>query len=232
MPINKAIVGGNAFAHESGIHQHGVMAERTTYEIMTPESIGLSTNKMVLGKHSGRHAFVQRVSELGYTLTDEQTDKFFSEFKALCDRKKTVTDRDIEAIITSKMTTNGGTYKLLTFSVQCGNKTKSTCSVQLEKDGAVLEDVALGDGPIDAAYNAVDKLVEGPEHTLDDYAIHSISEGEDALGEVIVKIKSDGGIITGRGLSMDIIEASILAYINGVNKLLEMGVRHEPLGDS
>jgi len=230
-PINKAIVGANAFAHESGIHQHGVMAERTTYEIMTPESIGLSTNRMVLGKHSGRHAFVERVSELGYKLSDEQIDKFFAEFKSLCDRKKTVTDKDVEAIITSKMTTNGGIYKLLRFDLQSGNKAKSTCVVQLEKDGAILEDVALGDGPIDAAYNAVDKLVEGPKHTLEDYSIHSISEGEDALGEVIVKIKTDGGIITGRGLSMDIIEASILAYINGVNKMLEMG-NYGEAGDS
>ncbi len=231
-PINKAIVGANAFAHESGIHQHGMMAERTTYEIMTPESIGLSKNKMVLGKHSGRHAFADRVSELGYKLSDEEINKYFEEFKRLCDRKKTVSDSDIEAIIGSKMITNGGTYKLLRFDLQSGNKVKSTCVVQLEKDGQILEDVALGDGPINAAYNAIDKLVDAPAHQLEDYSIHSISEGEDALGEVIVKLKAGKQLITGRGLSVDIMEASLLAYINSVNKMLEMGDRYEEAGDS
>lgn len=231
-PINKAIVGANAFAHESGIHQHGVMAERTTYEIMSPESIGLSKNKMVLGKHSGRHAFSERVAELGYKLSEDEINKFFEEFKRLCDRKKTVTDSDIEALIGSKMISNGGTYKLLRFDLQSGNKVKSTCVVQLEKDGVILEDVALGDGPIDAAYNAIDKLIEAPPHQLEDYSIHSISEGEDALGEVVVKIKAGREIITGRGLSVDIMEASLLAYINGVNKMLEMGDLYEEAGDS
>ena len=232
IPMNKAIVGANAFAHESGIHQHGMMAERTTYEIMTPESIGLSKNKMVLGKHSGRHAFSDRVSELGYKLNEDEINKFFEEFKRLCDRKKTVSDNDIEALIGSKIATNGGIYKLLRFDLQSGNKVKSTCVVQLEKDGQILEDVALGDGPIDAAYNAIDKLVEGPAHKLEDYSIHSISEGEDALGEVVVKLKAGTQIITGRGLSIDIMEASLLAYINGVNKMLEMGDRYEETGDS
>ncbi len=231
-PINKSIVGANAFAHESGIHQHGVMAERTTYEIMTPESIGLSKNKMVLGKHSGRHAFADRVSELGYKLSDDEINKFFEEFKRLCDRKKTVTDSDIEALIGSRILSNGGIYKLLRFDLQSGNKVKSTCVVQLEKDGTILEDVALGDGPIDAAYNAIDKLVEAPAHKLEDYSIHSISEGEDALGEVVVKLKAGTQLITGRGLSVDIMEASLLAYINGVNKMLEMGNRYEEAGDS
>lgn len=231
-PLNKAIVGPNAFAHESGIHQHGVMAERTTYEIMSPESIGLSKNKMVLGKHSGRHAFVERIAELGYTLSEEEITKFFEEFKRLCDRKKVVSDSDIEALIGSKMIMNGGAYKLLRFDLQSGNKVKSTCVVQLEKDGQILEDVALGDGPIDAAYNAIDKIVEGPSHQLEDYSIHSISEGEDALGEVVVKLKAGTQTITGRGLSVDIMEASLLAYINGVNKLIEMGDRYEEVGVS
>jgi 2-isopropylmalate synthase len=226
-PINKAIVGANAFAHESGIHQHGVMAERTTYEIMTPESIGLSQNKMVLGKHSGRHAFSERISELGYTLSDEQINKFFEEFKLLCDRKKTVSDRDIEAIINSKISANGGAYKLIRFDLQSGNKVKSTCAVQLEKDEKTLEDVALGDGPINAAYNAIDKIVDAPPHKLEDYSIHSISGGEDALGEVVVKLRSGKQLITGRGLSVDIMEASLLAYINGINKLVEMGERYD-----
>ncbi|NLB29483.1 MAG: 2-isopropylmalate synthase [Clostridiales bacterium] len=226
-PINKAIVGANAFAHESGIHQHGVMAERTTYEIMTPESVGLSKNKIVLGKHSGRHAFSKRVSELGYALTDEQINGFFKEFKLLCDRKKTVSDSDIEAIINNRISSADGVYKLVRFDLQSGNKVKSTCAVQIEKGDEVLEDVALGDGPIDAAFNAVDKLVGAPAHKLEDYSIHSISGGEDALGEVAVKLRSGQRLVTGRGLSVDIMEASLLAYIDGINKLIEMWDRYD-----
>ena len=231
-PINKAIVGANAFAHESGIHQHGVMAERTTYEIMAPESIGLSKNKMILGKHSGRHAFEERLGELGYTLSPEEVNKYFEEFKQLCDKKKEVNDRDIEAIISSKISGSGGLYSLKRFDVFSSNISRANCVVQLERDGEILEDVALGDGPIDAAYNAIDKMVDSPAHSLEDYGIHSISEGKDALGEVIVKLKVGKKTITGRGLSTDIMEASILAYLNGVNKLLEMRGGYEDLADS
>ncbi len=227
IPINKAIVGANAFAHESGIHQHGMLSERTTYEIMTPESIGLSKTKMVLGKHSGRHAFVERVEELGYNLSEEEINKYFEDFKKLCDKKKTVSDSDLEAIISSKIAQNGGIYKLVRFDLQSSNTSKSSCVVQLDKDGVILQDVALGDGPIDAAYNAIDKLISGPAYELEDYSIHSISEGKDALGEVVVKLKSGSRTVTGRGLAMDIMEASILSYINGVNKLLEMGGKYD-----
>ncbi len=231
VPINKAIVGANAFAHESGIHQHGVMAERTTYEIMSPESIGLKKNSMVLGKHSGRHAFEERVSELGYRLSEEEINKYFEDFKELCDKKKEINDNDIEAIITNKLTQNGGFYKLDRFDVLASNVSKANCVIHLENNGRSLEDVALGDGPIDAAYNAIDKLIEAPPHSLEDYSIRSISEGKDALGEVIVKLKTGSKVITGRGLSTDIIEASILAYLNGMNKLLEMRESYEELGD-
>jgi len=220
-PINKAIVGTNAFAHESGIHQHGVLSERTTYEIMTPESIGLSKNKLVLGKHSGRHAFADRVASLGYSLTEAEINKYFEEFKKLADRKKTVSDDDIEALINSEISTRDGVYKLNRFDVFTSNASRGTCVISLEANGAVLEDVALGDGPIDAAYNAIDKLIDAPPHTLEDYAIHSVTEGKDALGEVVVKIKTGDAVVTGRGLSTNIIESSILAYINGVNKILE-----------
>ncbi len=226
-PINKAIVGDNAFAHESGIHQHGVLAESSTYEIMTPHSIGLKKNKLVLGKHSGRHAFKERVNEMGYQLSDQQIDQYFEEFKALCDRKKEINEYDIEAIINSKMISNGGYYKLIRFDLLSSNISKSNCAISLEYQGETLEDVALGNGPINAAYNAIDKLVEAPPHSLDNYSIRSISEGEDALGEVTVKINVGDKIITGRGLSTDIIEASILAYLNGVNKMLEMRNRNE-----
>jgi 2-isopropylmalate synthase len=230
-PINKAIVGANAFAHESGIHQHGVLSDRTTYEIMTPESIGLSKNKLVLGKHSGRHAFTDRIKSLGYSLSEAEIKKYFEEFKKLADRKKTVSDDDIEALINSEISSRDGYYKLNRFDVFTSNASRGTCVISLEADGEIFEDVALGDGPIDAAYNAVDKLVDAPPHTLEDYAIHSVSEGKDALGEVVVKIKAGGRIVTGRGLSTNIIESSILAYINGVNKILERRDACAQIGD-
>ena len=219
-PINKAIVGANAFAHEAGIHQHGVMAEKTTYEIMSPESIGLLQNKMVLGKHSGRHAFESRLSELGYQLDAAELDRYFEEFKKLCDRKKAINDNDLEALVNNRTQINP-VYKLAGFDVHTGNSASSTCVIRLEKDGEVLEEVSLGDGPIDAAYNAIDKIVGATSHTLENYSIHSVSEGQDALGEVIVKLKINDKTVTGRGLSTDVIESSILAYLNGINKLVE-----------
>jgi 2-isopropylmalate synthase len=188
---------------------------------MTPESIGLSKNKLVLGKHSGRHAFTDRINSLGYSLSEAEINKYFEEFKKLADRKKTVSDDDIEALINSDVSSRDGYYKLNRFDVFTSNASRGTCVISLEADGEIFEDVALGDGPIDAAYNAVDKLVDAPPHTLEDYAIRSVSEGKDALGEVVVKIKAGGRIVTGRGLSTNIIESSILAYINGVNKILE-----------
>ncbi|MDD4797144.1 MAG: 2-isopropylmalate synthase [Eubacteriales bacterium] len=231
-PRNKAIVGPNAFAHESGIHQHGVMAERTTYEIMTPESIGLSKNRMVLGKHSGRHAFKDRLQELGYEVTAQEVDRYFQEFKDLCDKKKTVTDDDIEAIVTHSRGEKPGKYALVRFDVHAGNAATSSCVVRLEADGETTEEVALGDGPIDAAYNAIDKITGLGAHELEDYAIHSISQGRDALGEVIVKVKAGNKTVSGRGLSTDIIQASILAYLNAVNKLLEKGEDRGQTGDT
>ena len=222
-PINKSIVGANAFAHESGIHQHGVLSERTTYEIMAPESIGLSKNKLVLGKHSGRHAFADRIQEPGLHADAKPIlNKYFEEFKKLADKKKSVSDDDIEALINSELSARTpGYYRLERFDVFTSNASRGTCVMSLETGGELLEDVALGDGPIDAAYNAIDKLIDAPEHSLEDYAIHSVSDGKDALGEVVVKIKTGDTVVTGRGLSTNIIESSILAYLNGVNKILE-----------
>jgi 2-isopropylmalate synthase len=230
-PINKSIVGANAFAHESGIHQHGVLAERTTYEIMSPESIGLSKNKLVLGKHSGRHAFIDRITSLGYKLNDNDINRYFDEFKKLCDKKKNVNDDDIAAIITSELSSQDSLYKLNRFDVFTSNASRGTCVMSLEADGKILEDVALGDGPIDAAFNVIDKLIDAPAHSLEGYAIHSVSEGKDALGEVVVKIKACDKIVTGRGLSTNIIESSILAYLNGVNKILERRDKSAETGD-
>jgi 2-isopropylmalate synthase len=220
-PMNKAVVGQNAFAHEAGIHQHGVMANRATYEIMTPESIGLMQNRMVLGKHSGRHAVEERLSALGYQLGKEELDQLFSRFKDLCDRKKVITDYDLEALAVHRLSETGaGTgYRLERFTVNSGNYVTSNAVVSVLHDGERFEEVAIGDGPIDAAFNAVDKLIPVQAHSLEYYAIQTISEGKDAQGEAIVKIRSGDRVVTGRGLSTDVVEASILAYINGMNKL-------------
>ena len=220
-PINKAVVGQNAFAHEAGIHQHGVMANRTTYEIMTPESIGLRQNQMVLGKHSGHHAIEERLNTLGYSLSKEEFKQLYEQFKALCDRKKLITDKDLEALALHRHTHSSLAkhYKLERFTVNSGNYSTSNAVVSVEHEGVRTEEVALGDGPIDAAFNAVDKLIPAEEHSLEDYAIQTISEGKDAQGEAIVKIRCGDRVVTGRGLSTDILEASILAYINGMNKL-------------
>ncbi len=220
-PLNKAIVGGNAFAHEAGIHQHGVLANRETYEIMTPESIGLPKNNMVFGKHSGKHAIETRLQELGYDLSKDEMEAFFIKFKALADKKKTINDLDLEALLdhTEKEITKKG-YKLDRFTVNTGNYITTNAVVQLSDGESTYEEVAIGDGPIDAAYNAIDKILKAPEHSLEDYAIRSITEGKDALGEVVVRIKCGDEVVTGRGLSTDIIESSLLAYINGMNKLI------------
>ncbi len=220
IPPNKAIVGANAFAHESGIHQHGVLANRETYEIMTPESVGLTTNKMVLGKHSGRHAFEDFLKELGYELSKEDLDTAFEQFKVLCDKKKEVTEHDIEALVAQESNKVVEHFRLQQFVVNSGNNIQSTASVTLLGDsGEPQVQVALGDGPIYAAYQAIDKIV-GMSLILQNYKINAVSHGEDALGEVVVKVSSGNRTVTGRGLSTDIIESSILAYLNAVNKLL------------
>ncbi len=220
IPPNKAIVGANAFAHESGIHQHGVLAKRETYEIMTPESVGLSTNKMVLGKHSGRHAFDDFLSELGYRLSNEELDAAFAQFKDLCDKKKEVTEFDIEALVSQKSAKVTEHYKFKQFVINTGNSIYNTASVVLEDmDGKEHAQVAFGDGPVDAAIQAINAIV-GMEISLDNYKINSVGHGEDALGEVVVKVSDGKRTVTGRGLSTNIIESSILAYVNGINKLL------------
>ncbi len=220
IPPNKAIVGANAFAHESGIHQHGVLQKRETYEIMTPESIGLPTNKMVLGKHSGKHAFEDFLKELGYQLSPEELESAFSQFKDLCDKKKEVTEYDVEALVSQNSSTVVEHFRLKQFVVNSGNTIQATANVTLEDmSGAEQEQVALGDGPIDAAYQAIEKIVQMPLR-LQNYKINAVSHGEDALGEVIVKVSSENRTVTGRGLSTDIIESSILAYVNAINKLL------------
>jgi 2-isopropylmalate synthase len=200
------------------------MANKKTYEILTPESVGLSAINMVLGKHSGRHAVGKRLEELGYNLTREELNSCFEEFKVVCDKKKTITDADLEAIATHHtadiyIDTEDG-YKLDWFQASTSNFTTATCTVSLTRDGVKSQSVALGDGPIDAAYNAIDEIIQPPEHSFDIFNIHSISEGKDTLGDVTVKISAYGRTFTGRGLSTDILEASINAYLKGMNRLL------------
>lgn len=220
-PINKAIVGANAFAHEAGIHQHGVLANKETYEIMTPESIGLPQNRMVFGKHSGKHAIQNRLQELGYELDEKQMETFFEKFKDLADRKKSINDLDLEALVEYKQKEiDLDEFKLVKFTVNSGNYVTSNVVIELSNEKENFVEVAIGEGPIDAAFKAIDKIFNTKKHKLENYAIHSISEGKDALGEVIVRISCDENEYTGRGLSTDIVEASLLAYINGMNKLL------------
>ena len=222
-PLNKPIVGKNAFAHEAGIHQHGVLANKATYEILTPESVGVHTNNLVLGKHSGKHAFETRLKELGFELDKEELIKCFEEFKIVCDKKKTVNDEDLEAIVShnSMAADEDKGYKLDWFSVNTSNFTTATCTVSLEKDGEKFEEVALGDGPLDAAFGAINKIVRPSEHIFSDFRIYSISEGKDTLGDATIKLNVDGKSFNGHGLSTDVIQASIVAYINAVNKLLK-----------
>jgi 2-isopropylmalate synthase len=216
---NKAIVGENAFAHEAGIHQHGVLKNRSTYEIMTPESVGLKKNNLVLGKHSGRHAFRDRLINLGYNLGDDELGRAFEGFKALADKKKTIYDRDLEALANKEAVKIPETFRLNSFVINSGNKITSTAVLDVLQESKSTEKVSRGDGPIDAAFKAIEKII-GRQLNLEDYQLGSVTEGEDALGDATVKIKnSDGEIFSGRGLSTDVIEASILAYIDAVNKM-------------
>ena len=216
---NKAIVGDNAFAHESGIHQHGMLQERSTYEIMTPESVGLSTNKMVLGKHSGRHAFEDRLKTLGYDLSKEDLDFAFAEFKSLVDKKKNVYDKDLEAIVTKKTISVPQIYSLKDFTINSSFETPSSATVSLIHEGEVKQGESKGDGSVDAAFNAINQIMN-MDFVLEDYSLNSVTEGEDSQGETVVKICSGGQSFTGRGLNTDILASSIEAYVDAINKMI------------
>lgn len=215
---NKAIVGANAFAHESGIHQHGVLSNRETYEIMTPESIGLIKNNMVLGKHSGRHAFRDKITNLGFEISDEELDEAFKEFKTLADKKKQIYESDIEAIVTKKIHHGNEKYKLTRFVVNMGNTITTIASVVLNIDGEDCEGISHAAGPVDASFSAIKKCLN-MDITLEDYSIQSVTEGEDALGYATVKLRIDGKHYAGRGVSIDVVQASINAYIDAINKM-------------
>ena len=217
---NKAIVGANAFQHESGIHQDGVIKLPITYEIMDPRTVGIPASSLVLGKLSGRHAFKERLAELGYSLSDEDFNRAFLAFKELADKKKGITDRDIESLVAEEQRTVSEVYHLDRVQVSCGDKNIATATVALiAPDGQVLADAALGTGPVDAIYKAINRLV-GIPNTLTEFTVKSVTEGIDAIGEVLIRIESEGITYTGRGADTDIIVASAKAYINALNRLL------------
>ncbi len=216
---NKAIVGKNAFAHEAGIHQDGVIKERTTYEIMDAKTIGLKENMIVLGKHSGRHAFKQRIEELGYDLDKERIDLSFKRFKDLADRKKKITNFDLEAILEDELSQIPDVYQISLLQVT-SSPGLATATLQMEKDEEKINESACSEGgPVDAIYEAMNRIT-GLNCKLINYKIDAVTGGKDALGEVVVKLKYKDKIHIGRGVSTDVIEASAKAYNNAINKIL------------
>ncbi|MDR2482577.1 MAG: 2-isopropylmalate synthase, partial [Treponema sp.] len=216
---NKAIVGENAFAHEAGIHQHGILANRATYEIMTPESVGIPQNRMVLGKHSGKHAFQERLKDLGLSLDPQALEGVFARFKILADKKKTVGDRDIEVLVMDAAAHIPETWKLNRWVAVSGSSITATATISLQgRDGAFIERAAVGDGPIDAAFKAIDQIT-GKEPELEVYELGAITSGEDAQGETMVKIAWQGRRWNGRGVSTDVVESSIKAYLAAINAM-------------
>lgn len=215
---NKAIVGGNAFRHESGIHQDGVLKERSTYEIIRPEDVGFTGTGIVLGKHSGRHALGDRLKELGFVLAPSQLDKISERFKALADKKKNIFDDDLISIVEDETHIIKPTWKLESFVINSGTKVIPTANVALKYKNKIHSAKSSGDGPVDACFKTIDK-VTGIKGELQDYRIEAVTQGKDALGEVSLKLKAKGRVVTARGSSTDIIEASVRAYINALNKI-------------
>lgn len=215
---NKAIVGANAFAHESGIHQDGLLKEKVTYEIIRPEDIGLQKTELVLGKHSGRHAFKARLLELGYNLSSEDIDLAFKKFKHLADQKKYIFDEDLEALVSMEIIKIPEIYKLVDMSVSSGMNIKPTAAMKLRVNDEIIEKVDSGDGPVDAAYKAIADITKTKSHLLK-FEVKGITGGTDALGEVTVTLEEDGKTARGSGADTDIIVASAKAYINALNKL-------------
>jgi len=215
---NKAIVGANAFAHEAGIHQDGFLKERSTYEIMRPEDVGIPQSKLILGKHSGRHAFKARLEELGYRLTEEELNRAFERFKRLADQKKYIFDEDIETLVSEEVSKVPELYRLIDLHVTSGINVKPTARIKLGIDDKVIEKTEEGDGPVDAVYRAIQSITETKSSLLK-FEVKSITGGTDALGEVTITLEEDGRTVRGHGADTDIIVASAKAYINALNKL-------------
>ena len=221
IPPSKAVVGANAFAHESGIHQHGVIANAQTYEIMNSTDVGIPQNTMVLGKHSGKHALRDKLASMGYELSDQELEKVFARFKALADKKKNITTADLEALVLHRHNASYETCQLVSHVVNAGDGVPNTSCVKLKRAGEELEEVAIGSGPLDASFKAINRML-GLDIKLDSFSLNAVTDGEDAIGEAVVKIEAPNGRrYTGTGLSTDIIESSIRAYVNGINKMME-----------
>ncbi len=215
---NKAIVGANAFAHTSGIHQDGLLKDKTTYEIMQPETVGLVESKMVMGKLSGRHAFRQRLVELGYMLSDEEVNHAFERFKKLADQKKEIYEEDLEVIVSEELVKMADRITLKSFHVASGTDQVPTATVELEIDGRTISQTGTGDGPVDAVYRTIVAITQ-TKSTLLMYVVKAITGGTDAQGEVSVRVQEDGRTVSGHGADTDIIMASARAYLNALNKL-------------
>ena len=221
------MVGGKGFRHESGIHQDGILKLRATYEIMKPEEIGWKQSELVLGKHSGRHAFAERLKTLGLELKKEELEHAFQRFKELADKKKDIFDEDLIALAEDELPSVPEVYKLDYVRTTSGSGTTPIATIRLIHSGKPLEATSSGDGPVDACCKAIDQLT-GLTCELLDYALRGVTRGKDALGEVSVRVKSDKALVTGRGTSTDIIEASAKAYVNAINKLLALHTRRAP----
>ncbi|MHB8515562.1 MAG: 2-isopropylmalate synthase, partial [Dehalococcoidia bacterium] len=226
---NKAIVGPNAFRHQSGIHQDGILKMRETYEIMDANDIGWPTGgaEIVLGKVSGRHGFKARLEALGYELTQEELSRAFMAFKDLADKKAEVDDRDLEALVADKLRTTAELYRLDFVQVSCGDHASPTATVRvIAPDGSIHQDAAIGTGPVDAVYRAINRMIEVPNE-LTEFSVKSVTEGIDAQGEVTIRIESDGRSYVGRGADTDIIVASAKAYMNALNRMLSVQRRRD-----
>ena len=218
VPPNKAIVGRNAFAHESGIHQDAILKKRITYEIMDPHDVGIADSQLILGKHSGRHAFRDRLKTLGFVLNEEQLNKAFGRFKEVADKKKDIFDDDLRIIVEDEVRIIKPTWTLNSFEINSGTKIKPKAQVVLIKAGKNLSGVSSGDGPVDACFKAIDKIT-GYKVKLEDFRLEAVTSGKDALGQASLKLKVPGSIVSGRGSSTDIVEAAVKAYIDAVNKI-------------
>ncbi|AVZ31672.1 2-isopropylmalate synthase [Nodularia spumigena] len=216
---NKAIVGANAFAHESGIHQDGVLKNKLTYEIMDAQLIGLTDNQIVLGKHSGRNAFRSRLTELGFELSETELNKAFVRFKDVADKKKEITDWDLEAIVNDEIQQAPDLFRVELVQISCGNNAQPTATVTLRTPaGEELTDAAIGTGPVDAVYKAINRVVNVPNQLIE-FSVQSVTEGIDALGEVTIRLRHDSRVFSGHAANTDIIVASAQAYVNALNRL-------------
>ncbi len=216
---NKAIVGKNAFLHESGIHQDGVLKERSTYEIMDPKELGLYSDNLVIGKHSGRHGFREYLENLGFQVEDEDLDIIFKNFKTLADKKKSVTDRDIEVLVEEQIRAVPEHWKLEYFHISSGTGITPTATVRLSSEQEVRVEASCGEGPVSAIFNAIDKCAN-VRLTLNHYSLNAVTGGNDAIGEVLTQIEYMGRSFNGRGISTDILEASAKSYVNAINRAI------------